>query len=298
MKERFTNKKYFKPLSYTVFFLLAFAIFLFATFPGDIIKGRLITEIENNTPYTAEIESVDISPLLTVRLDGLKLYKSGDNSIFLDTVTVSPSLLSLVTGSPKFPFEAKLLGGEASGFIVLDKENNGINEVQATLNKVSIDTLPAFLSHGANGVPKLGGVLDGQLHVKLGSEADGDFQFTINGLNIENVKVKGFSLPGFKGLTSVFKGSVEGNTTRIEELSVNGKDIDLLITGTAPLFWEIPKGGLLDLGYRLEMKGPQMAKYKSILTPYLAAQGDGSLGGKILGTIKNPRFEKGSVKRF
>jgi type II secretion system protein N len=258
----------------------------------------LIKEIENSTPYTAEIEGVDISPLLNVSVEGLKLYKSKENSIFLDTVTVSPSLVSLAIGSPKFPFEARLLGGEVSGIIRLDKKNGGINEIEARLDRVAIDTLPAFISQSGNNVPKLGGVLDGQLHVKLGPQADGDFRFTVNGLNIENVKVKGFTLPGFKGLNSVFKGTIEGDTTKIEELSVNGKDIDLMITGTAPLLWEIPKGGLLDLGYRLEMRGPQMAKYKSILTPYLAAQGDGSLGGKILGTVNNPRFEKGAVKRF
>jgi hypothetical protein len=41
-----------------------------------------------------------------------------------------------------------------------------------------------------------------------------------------------------------------------------------------------------------------MAKYKGLLAPYLATQRDGSLGGKILGTIKNPRFEKGTITRF
>ena len=42
----------------------------------------------------------------------------------------------------------------------------------------------------------------------------------------------------------------------------------------------------------------EYAKYKGILSPYLAQQRDGSLGGKIIGTVSNPKFEKGSVKRF
>ena len=60
----------------------------------------------------------------------------------------------------------------------------------------------------------------------------------------------------------------------------------------------LSEGGILDLGYRVEINDNDLAKYKTFLTPYLAQHRDGSLGGKILGTVMNPRFEKGSVKRF
>ncbi len=55
-------------------------------------------------------------------------------------------------------------------------------------------------------------------------------------------------------------------------------------------------GGILDLGYRVEITNKDLVKYKTFLSPYLAQYRDGSLGGKILGTVNNPRFEKDSVK--
>jgi hypothetical protein len=54
------------------------------------------------------------------------------------------------------------------------------------------------------------------------------------------------------------------------------------------------QGGILDLGYRVEITDPKLSKYQTFLEPYLAKYRDGSLGGKILGTLMNPRFEKGS----
>ena len=104
--------------------------------------------------------------------------------------------------------------------------------------------------------------------------------------------------PSLSNLKSRFNGDIEDNLTNIKELSMKGNGIDIQITGTIPLLWEISKGGILDLGYRVEITDSDLAKYKTFLSPYLAKHRDGSLGGKILGTVKNPRFEKGSVKRF
>ncbi|MEQ9620020.1 MAG: type II secretion system protein GspN [Deltaproteobacteria bacterium] len=298
MKDRIKKFKHIKPLSYTFFFVIVFTAFLFATFPREIIKNRTIAEIERNTPFEADIESVSVSPLLSINYKGVKLYKSRDRYLELDSLTVSPSVLSFITGSPKFPFSAELLGGEVKGSFVFNKAKNGVKKVDATVKNVSIDSIPALLSNDPQGALSIGGTMQGELYAQFEPQAQGKFQFEINGLNLYNVKVKGFTLPGFNDLKSVFKGNFEGKTTEIEEFNVKGDDIDVQITGTAPLLWEIPSGGVINLGYRIQMKGAQMARYKGILEPYLATLQDGSLGGKILGTVKNPRFEKGSVKRF
>ena len=298
MKDRIKSFKHIKPLSYTLFFVIVFTAFLFATFPRDIIKNRTIAEIERNTPFEAEIESVSVSPLLSINYKGVRLYKSKDQYLELNSLRVSPSVFSFITDSPKFPFSAKLLGGEVRGSLVFSKGRNGVRAVDATVKNVSIDSIPALLSNDAQEALSIGGTLGGELHAQFEPSAKGKFQFEVSGLKVDNVKVKGFALPGFSDLTSVLKGSFEGETTEIEEFNVKGNDLDLEITGTAPLLWEIPSGGVIDLGYRIQMKGDQMARYKSILAPYLATLQDGSLGGKILGTVNNPRFEKGSVKRF
>lgn len=296
MKEKFMKLVRKKPLSYGIFFLLAFLFFLVITFPGDIIKNRIIAEIESATPYKAEIEKASVTPLLNVKLSGVKLYKSKDRFLPIDSLNIRPSIIGMITGSRKFPFEAKLLNGAVKGSVVMSASSP--SEIEATVKNIAIDSIPGFLSTDSGKVISLGGVMSGSMDIVLEPQPKGDFEFEIDGLSMKDIKVKGMTLPSFTDLKSVVKGNIQANKTNIEAFSVTGKDIDLEINGTTPLLWEIPKGGLIDLGYRLEIKGEQMAKYKTILAPYLATQRDGSLGGKILGTIKNPRFEKGAITRF
>ncbi len=296
MREKLMKMRHIKPLSYVVFFLAAFIVFIFITFPGEIIKKRIVAEIESGTPYKVDIEEASISPLLSIELGGVKLYKTKDRFLKIDSLSIRPSVFALILGNKKFPFKAKLLNGEVVGSVSMAGPRT--SEIEATVKHVAIDSIPAFLSSDDAKLLSLGGVLDGSMHIVLEPQPKGEFQFEIDRLYMKDIKVKGLSLPSFTDLKSVVKGNIDGKRTNILAFNVTGKDVDLEITGSTPLFWEIPKGGLIDLGYRLQMKGAQMAKYKGLLAPYLATQRDGSLGGKILGTIKNPRFEKSSITRF
>jgi type II secretion system protein N len=296
MRDKLMKMRHIKPLSYIVFFLAAFIVFIFITFPGDLIKKRIIAEIESSTPYKVDIEEAGISPLLSIELAGLKLYKSKDRFLKVDSLSIRPSVFALIFGTKKFPFKAKLLNGEVEGSVSM--AGSRAREIEATVKHLTIDSIPALISSDNARMFSLGGVMDGSVHIELEPRSKGEFQFEINRLSMKDIKVKGMSLPSFTDLKSVVKGNIDGKRTNILALNVTGKDIDLEITGSTPLFWDMPKGGLIDLGYRLEMKGAQMAKYKGLLAPYLATQRDGSLGGKILGTVKNPRFEKGTITRF
>ncbi len=298
MKDKIRNYKYFVPLSYITFFVVAFFVFLIMTFPGDIVKQRIVSEIQNSTPYKVDIQSADVSALLNVNLKGVKIYKSQNQFLELDSLTIKPSLFSVFSDSPKVPFNAKLQGGEIEGTVRLSKQNNGIQEIQATIKQVKVDSIPALISQDGEGGILINGVMDGELYVQFDPMPKGEFSFEVEELNIDNLKVKGMKLPSLSNLKSRFNGNIEDNLTNIKELSVKGNGIDIQITGTAPILWEISKGGILDLGYRIEITNNDLAKYKTFLSPYLAKHRDGSLGGKILGTIKNPRFEKDSVKRF
>ncbi|MFI5322621.1 MAG: type II secretion system protein GspN [Thermodesulfobacteriota bacterium] len=299
MKDRITKFKHIKPLSYTIFFFIAFVVFLFITFPGELIKKRIIAEIENNTPFKVDIDKAGISPLLSLEMEGVKLYKSKDRYIELNSLIIRPSILALVLASPKFLFKAELLNGEIEGSLSIIKAETRIKNIEATVKHLNIDSIPSLLLSGdGSDQLALDGVMDGTINIQLAPEPKGDFQIEINHLNVKYIKVKGIGFPSFTGLKSVLKGNIDGKRTNIEEWNVTGNGIDLEISGNAPLLWELPKGGVIDLGYRLQMKGTQMAKYKGLLAPYLLTQNDGSLGGKILGTVNNPRFEKGSTSTF
>jgi len=298
MKDKIRNYKHIVPLSYISFFIIAFFVFLVMTFPGDIVKQRIISEIQNTTPYKVDIKTADVSPLLNINLKAVTIHMSQNQFLELDSITIKPSILSVFSDTPNIPFTAKLQGGEIQGAVRVSKNKNGIQELKAEINNMRVDAIPDLLSEEGNSEILIHGRLSGNLFVEFVPTPKGEFDFVVEGLELDNLKVKGMKLPSLTNLISKFNGNIEGELTNIDELSVKGDGIDLQITGTTPLIWEMSKGGILDLGYRVEITDNDLVKYKTFLSPYLAKHKDGSLGGKILGTVMNPRFEKGSVKRF
>ncbi len=297
MKERLRKSKYAKPFFYIAFFVVVFFIFLYTSFPTEGIKQQIISQITDNTPYQAEIGSAGIAPPFSLKLNDVTLYRSKDNKLKIDSLKVSPSVFSLFSSSNIIPFKAELNGGEIKGTLRVNKSGSGLDEIDAEVKHVNVDNLTAFMT-GSDDALALRGALDGKLRIDFSPQALGEFNFTVDELELDNIMVKGIKLPALKGLRSVFSGNIEGRETNVQELNLKGDGIDLQITGKAPLIWELSKGGVIDLGYRLEITGGEYAKYKGMLSPYLAQQRDGSLGGKIIGTVNNPKFEKGSVKRF
>ena len=298
MKEKIRNYKYIIPLSYISFFVIAFFVFLIVTFPGDIVKQRVIAEIQNSTLYKVDIKSADVTALLNVNLKNVTIHKSQNQFLELDSVTIKPSIFSAFSNSPKIPFSAKLHGGQIDGTVKVNKGDNRIEELKADIKNIKVDAIPDLLSEEGNSEILIHGRLNGNLHVQFTPNPDGQFDFVVEDLELDNLKVKGMKLPSLTNLTSKFNGKIVDDLTNIDELSVRGDGIDLQITGSTPLLWEMSEGGILDLGYRVEITDNDLAKYKTFLTPYLAQHRDGSLGGKILGTVMNPRFEKGSLKTF
>lgn len=291
------------PVSYTLFFIVVFFIFLFVTFPGEAIKNSIVNEISRNSPYLAEIERVRISPVTNINLDRVKVYRTRDGALEFDSVSINIPILALFSENPKIPFIAKKSDGEIKGYIRVNKNTGEIREISAKLESVRIDSLPAFLTRldGKQELLQLQGVMEGELHVDVAPVPDGDFHFVINDIHVDNLKVNEMALPGLSGLNALVTGKIEENATNIEQFNVTGEGLDFHASGKAPLLWELSRGGgLLDLEYRLEVNGGQLAKFMPFLSgsPYVAKQRDGSLGGKVLGTVKNPQFEKSSVKRF
>lgn len=294
MIEKIKNYKHIVPLSYGLFFVIAFLTFLTITFPGDIVKQRIISEVQNSTPYKVDIKSADVSPLLNINLKQVVIHKSQTQFLELDSVTIKPSIFSVFSDTPKIPFTAKLHGGEIDGSVRISKQKNDIQEISANIKNLKVDAFPDLLSEEGNSEILIHGRLNGNLFVTFAPQPQGEFDFVVEGLELDNLKVKGMKLPSLTNLTSKFNGNIEDQLTNIKELTVQGDGIDLQISGTAPLIWEMSQGGILDLGYRVEITDNDLAKYKTFLSPYLARHRDGSLGGKILGTVMNPRFEKGS----
>jgi len=295
MKEKIMKSRYFVPSFYSLFFVIVFLVSFYLTFPVESIRQRIITEIETQTPLRAEIKQVNVSPIFSLKINDLMLYKAEKQLIQIDELRIRPSALSVFSSSLNLPFNARLLGGETTGTLVYGKKTKRMEKADVKITGVNLveitSLIPADLG---NKSPLFQGFLNGSFSIALGAQPKGEFGFDISNLGVKNLRLKGLSLPEFNNMESSLKGKIEDETTKIEDLKLEGEGLDLAVAGTMPLLWKMKRGGVVDLGLKLQLTGPKFAVFRGLLTSYLVTEANGTLGGKISGTVLNPRLVKDS----
>ena len=288
------NSRAPKFIATIVFFLLFLALFIYLTFPTEALKKRVESEIDNNTGFHAEIDSISFSPFLKLSINGLRLDKRAkDISIQVDELKIKPSVLSLLLDNKSVPFEAKIGEGKVDGKVVFGAETNSLNSVRAELKNIHTDLISSFTKSGADS-PEFDGNIDGVVNVDFGQrntqDVSGSFNFTSDNMSISKLTFEGFTLPSYKNLLVNLNGKIEKKKTVIDELSFENNDFDLLMVGSMPLIWEIKKGGKLDLRLNLNLKSDEAKS--GLLQAFMKKETDGSLSAKIAGTTSKPKFVK------
>jgi hypothetical protein len=102
----------------------------------------------------------------------------------------------------------------------------------------------------------------------------------------------GFPLPDLGKMKSSFKGRIENGLTKVEELKLNGDKLDVSLSGTMPVLWQISHKGTIDLNVKLRAVGGAGKTMTGLLGAFLTKQRDGTLGGKIVGPISRPNIVK------
>lgn len=257
--------------------------------PTDEIKGKIVSGIEMNTPFEARLSSVSIAPIVSVKVQDLELYRSGELYVKLDDVKMRPSLFSLFSRYLKLPFSAKLMGGKVEGNLIYDYKTGQVVGINAKAIGLDVEQFHPIMS-GYLGMAdeQVGGTLSGDFSLDFSSDTSGVFSFKIDDMSIKNFKLIGFPIPPFNNLESVFAGKIREGVTHVDELSFKNNDFDLNMHGSVPPLWMITRGAKIDLMVNLNIISDQ-AKI-GIARSFLSPRGDGTLGGKILGTFGNPRL--------
>jgi hypothetical protein len=135
--------------------------------------------------------------------------------------------------------------------------------------------------------------LKGDFSLEFDPQPKGDINLNIGDLLIKGVKIAGgLSLPDFGRMQSRFKGHIENRVTKVDELKFKGSKIDLTLSGTMPILWQMSRHGTIDLNVRLKADTGVGRVLTGLFSAFLANQRDGSLGGKIVGTISRPNIIK------
>ena len=298
---------------YPAFFMFCFIVFAYWTFPYERLRDRLIEEA-GDRGY--ELEIIDLSPsrLSGVTLEGVRLVLPGKADeppvdVLFDELTVRASLLSALSDTKSFSFDAELAGGNAQGDVTIGEDNF---EVEAELSDIELKQIPALRRFTK--IP-VAGKLDGEVILTMPSEigeSNGNVALTIEALSIGDGKTK-VDIPGWGGLTLHeadagnldVQATIEEGTISIKSFKADGKDLKLDVVGNVKLARPMKRSQLnLMLKAKIEdaykKRSPKVATmielassgaaYEAALAP------DGSLQYKVTGSPSGRLRPQGAGK--
>lgn len=288
MKEKIIKSKYLFPVSYILFFCFCFVLFVYSTLPLESIKEKIVYEVARNSQFSIEVKGLNVSPFFRLELLGCKLYRDRRPILEIKELIVSPSMFSLFRTNLSITYDANLLDGKAVGKISYNTDLKVVERVEGKIDNISVENATSVFTDDFIKEKFLSGTVDGDFDVILYPKSQGRIAFDIENLEVGNIRVRQIPLPNFRNMNANFVGRINNDITSVDGFNIKGEDFELKIAGTMPVFWKIKRGGKIDLQLSLLSKTSKLSFVKSFLKP----QSDGSVGGKISGTIGNIKFVK------
>lgn len=286
---------------YPAFFMFCFIVFAYWTFPYERLRDRLVEEAAKRG---YELEIIDLSPsrLSGVTLEGVRVVLPGKGDeqpvdVLVDELTVRASLLSAVSDTKSFSFDADLAGGNTQGDVAIGEDNF---EIDMELSDIELEQIPALVRFTQIPITgRITGEITLAMPAKIG-ESNGNIALTIEEMTVGDGETK-VDIPGWGGLTLDkadagnldVQATIEEGTASIDQLRADGKDLKADVVGTVKLARPIDRSQLhLMVKAKIEdaykSRSPKVATmielastgaaYKAALTP------DGSLQYKIDGS--------------
>ena len=246
-------RKILKWTGYPLFFLVCFVFFAYKTFPYDRLADRVVQEARLRG-YEVEIIDLTHSGLTGLAFEGVRvvLPPEGEGSppldVIFDELTVSTSLLSLMSDTKSYSFEAELAGGEAEGSIKLAENDT---EFDLEVEEIDLAGIPALRRYTK--VP-IAGTLNGEVDLAMPPEIEqsaGKVDIAIEGLTVGDGKSK-LDIPDWGGLTVdradagnlELLATIEQGNVQIERATSRGKDLELDMLGKVRLLRPLKRSDL------------------------------------------------------
>lgn len=247
---------------------LCFFVFLFLTFPLDIILQRVIVAATQETPLRIRYAHGELTWTGTGVVQDVTIEQTATNfpPLKLQQLRVQPSWLGLLFGSP-FPlsFQASLYGGTIEGTIA---QQPGGLETHLTLQQLNLALLPIPPPGKPGGVK---GLLTGSADLR------GDFSqlFTVNGavqLSLAEGSLQAGALgnvpvPPLPSLQGSLQTTIRDGRVTVSNLTLTSDGIEAHLQGTLTLSTPFPRSGL-DLQLTTKTVGtppPTLAVLTSLL---------------------------------
>lgn len=247
-----------KGFGWAVGYLLLLVAFVYLTFPMDALRGRILAEFERQQRYgrpsTEPLMSLDIGKLDTYWLSGIELEElkltipprvekpkaafpgldlgaggeAPEPSVLrIDRVHARVRLLPLLAGRVMIDFRAEAFGGTIRGSAPYASEGDVEIEVEG-VHLEQIAPLRAMVQNQPLFGTLRGSVLLSPVDGKF-AKASGKVDLAVDNVSMfdGNSKLLGVALPTAQIGRIVLVASADKGTLTIDELSVQGKDVEL-----------------------------------------------------------------------
>jgi type II secretion system protein N len=242
-------------LAFPAFYLFCLGIFGYLKFPYDRLKDRIVLEIEKRGKPGQRIEVGHLGSywFTGVELSNVKLHLPPDDApapglpdlgggagkesvVTIDEAHARVRILPLLIGRVRVDFWASAFGGEIKGTVPVGDAKGDVELEVADVDIGKIDPIVQTL-----GVP-MKGTASGKLQLSSAegkfNKANGTLDFTIAGVTVSDgkTKIQGLlELPQAKLGDIKIQGEAKDGVLKIEKLSANGTDLELLGDGKVTL---------------------------------------------------------------
>jgi type II secretion system protein N len=280
-----------KTLLYAAYIIGITVIFLYTLFPSDAVRDYVVYKINRGNPDIS-ITIDHVSPVLPpgIKLHDVDIAKRSRALVALDSVKITPGLLSFFSSTKTARFRGRINGGTVNGWAEVDSRNNQHAEkIEGTISGVQVQKIPALKHLGAY---KISGILGGNFIIGVtGSRRSMTGKLTLVDGRIDfDQPIIGQSSLRFKNITADLVLN-KGNLV-IQKFSARGNQLSADISGTIALN-RSGGGNALNLNGSVTPHHGFLAKIENSVPADLLQQqrtGKTTISFIIGGTLEAPDF--------
>jgi type II secretion system protein N len=269
------KKSLIRWLSFTVYFVAVFLLFLLLLFPFDRVRTKLESEVRLRTPF--ELSVARISPRFFNRFVLYDVVVSGKGGKVLfesPSVRTTVSLFNVLLGRPSLDLRARAYGGELSV-----KTQQGPARQHLLLDASDLDISSYLL------LKELGFKISGKLGGNYEMTGDsGKGRLWIKGLALRELKIKGFAIPDLDFEQCWLETEIKGDRLTIKKFEFEGKELKVRCLGDLIL----RERGTINLTVKLKPSERMAREQEGVFSLFKNKDAEGFYQFSLGGTLSEP----------
>ena len=262
-------------LSFTVYFIAVFLVFLLLLFPFDRVRTRLESEVRLRTPV--ELSVARISPRFFNRfvLSDVVVSDRGGKVLFESpSVRATVSLFSALRGRLSLDMKGQSYGGV---LLVKTQQGPGRQNLLVDADGLEIGSYAMLKDFGLKLSGKLGG------NFEMSGDA-GKGRLWLKGLTSRELKIKGFPIPDLDFEQCWLEAELKGDRLTIKKMELDGKELKVRCLGDLVLRGR----GTLNLTVKLKPSERLATEQAGIFSLFKNKDAEGFYQFSLGGTLSDP----------